>query len=133
MRHKLLFALVVVAVAGCQAKKETAAPAAPAMQAPPAAATAPAPAPEATPSNTAGEIGQIGVTACDDYLRKWESCLATKVTGDAREQVKVALDATRDGWKRAAATPEGKAGLDAACKDAAGLASMQVSAYGCTW
>ena len=130
MRHTLLLALVVPALvaAGCQSKSESAAPPASAVQTPPTAATAPAPAP-ATP----GEIGQIGVTACDDYLRKWESCLATKVTGDAREQVKVALDATRDGWKRAAATPQGKAGLAAACKDAAELASMQVSAYGCTW
>jgi hypothetical protein len=47
--------------------------------------------------------------------------------------VKVALDATREAWKRAAATPEGKAGLATACREAAELASMQVAAYGCSW
>lgn len=45
----------------------------------------------------------------------------------------MALDATREGWKRAAATAEGKAGLAAACREATELARMQVTAYGCTW
>jgi hypothetical protein len=84
-------------------------------------------------ATTATTAGEIGVAECDDYLRKWEACLGSKVTGAAHDQVKVALDATRDGWKRAAETPEGKAGLAAACKDAADLARSQVTAYGCTW
>lgn len=129
MRNAALLLLVVTAAAtvGCQAKHETAAPAA----STPAASTAPAAAPAApAPSAAAGEIG---VAACDEYLNKWETCLSTKVTGDAREQVKVALEATRDGWKRAAATPEGKAGLEAACGQAAEMAKMQVAAYGCSW
>ncbi len=36
--------------------------------------------------------------------RKWNAGLATKITGDAREQVRVALDATREGWKRTVAS-----------------------------
>ncbi len=119
MRNVVLFFLVIAAV-GCQAKNETAAPAAPVATA--AASTPPAAAP-----------GEIGVAECDDYLRKWDACLATKVTGEAHEQVKVALDATREAWKRATATPEGKAGLATACREAAELASMQVAAYGCSW
>lgn len=121
MRHAFLFVLIVAAV-GCQSKTEPAKSSEPVS--PPATATAPAP---------AVAPGETGVAECDDYLRKWDACLATKITGDAREQVKVALDATREGWKRAAATPETKAGLAAACREAAELASMQVSAYGCTW
>ena len=123
MRNVALCFLIVAAV-GCQSKSDTAAPAAPSTASVPvpAASTPPAAAP-----------GEIGVAACDEYLNKWENCLATKVTGDAREQVKVALDASRDAWKRAAATPEGKAGLAAACQQAAELASMQASAYGCSW
>lgn len=123
MRNVVLCFLVVAAL-GCQAKSETAAPAAqaPASMSTPAASAPPAAAP-----------GEIGVAACDDYLNKWETCLATKVTGDARDQVKVALEATRDAWKRAAATSEGKAGLATACEQAAELAKMQVAAYGCSW
>jgi hypothetical protein len=123
----LAFALVPVFVGalGCQSKTAPAPPA-------PSAATDSkmAPIESTAPPATAGVIG---VAACDEYLNKWETCLATKVTGDAREQVKVALDATRDAWKRAVATPEGKAGLAAACEQAAELAKMQVAAYGCSW
>jgi hypothetical protein len=130
MRHTILFALVVAAV-GCQSRTEPAERSKPAESATASApvsapATATAPAPAAAPD-------EIGVAECDDYLRKWDACLATKITGETHEQVKVALDATREGWKRAAATPEGKAGLAAACREAAELARMQVSAYGCSW
>ena len=122
MRPIVLCFLVIAAV-GCQAKTENAAPAATTAQAAtPVASTPPAAAP-----------GETGVAECDDYLRQWEACLATKVTGDAREQVKVALDATREAWKRAMATPEGKAGLASACREATELAKMQVAAYGCSW
>ena len=124
MRHTFLFALIAVA-AGCQSKSE---PAAVSKPAPPVAASATAPAPAPAPAP-----GEIGVAECDDYLRKWEACLATKITGEAQEQVKVALDATRESWKRTAAKPEMKVSLAAACKEAAELASMQVAAYGCTW
>jgi hypothetical protein len=117
----------------CKAKSEPAAPAPTAPAAAPSApastsATAPTPAPAA-----AAAAGEIGVPECDDYLQKWESCITTKITGEAKEQVKVALDATREGWKRTAAIPEGKTGLAAACREAAELAKMQVSAYGCSW
>ena len=122
MRPIVLCFLVIAAV-GCQAKTENAAPAATTAQAAtPVASTPPAAAP-----------GETGVAECDDYLRKWDACLATKVTGDGREQVKVALDATREAWKRAMATPEGKAGLASACREATELAKMQVAAYGCSW
>ena len=99
MRHIVLCLLVVAAV-GCQSKSDTAAPAAP--------STASVPAPVAS-TPPAAAPGEIGIAECDDYLRKWDACLATKVTGEAREQVKVALDATREAWKRAIVTPEGKA------------------------
>lgn len=123
MRHIVLCLLVVAAV-GCQSKSDTAAPAAPST------ASVPAPAASTPPAATPGEIG---IAECDDYLRKWDACLATKVSAEAREQVKVALDATREAWKRAITTPEGKAGLATACSQAAELARMQVSAYGCSW
>jgi hypothetical protein len=129
MRPSVLLALALVPVfvgaIGCQSKTEPASSA-------PSAATDSKMAPMAFTAPPATG-GVIGVAACDEYLNKWESCLATKITGDAREQVKVALDATRDAWKRAVATPEGKAGLATACEQAAELAKMQVSAYGCSW
>jgi hypothetical protein len=132
MRNPLILALAPVAVValvtivGCKSKTEPVASAAPAASEAPAAS-----APAATPP--VATAGEIGVAACDEYLNKWEACLAAKITGDAREQVRVALDASRDAWKRAAATTEGKAGLADACQQATDVAKMQVSAYGCSW
>lgn len=138
MRPLVFLAFALVTGIGCQSKTESASPASPAPSASSehAVATAAKEAPiESTAPPASGSVsgGVIDVAVCDDYLHKWETCLATKVTGDAREQVKVALDATRDAWRRASATPEGKAGLAAACEEAAELARMQVAAYGCSW
>ncbi len=133
MRYASAFALsfLVLAAAGCQKQSE---PAADAMKpAPPAATESKTAAEAVAPVAPAASAVVIGVPECDDYLAKWESCLSTKVPEASREQVKVALDATRDGWKRAAETPEGKSGLAAACKSASELAATQVSAYGCSW
>ena len=132
MRHaatlaRLVVLVLVMATAACKRPDDPApAPSAPAA----AAATA---ATKSAPTAPSASADAIGVTACDEFLTKWEHCLATKVPAETQEQVRVALDATRDGWKRAAATPNGKSGLAEACKSAAELAEMQVAAYGCTW
>ncbi|MGE0640819.1 MAG: hypothetical protein AB7G12_16785 [Thermoanaerobaculia bacterium] len=128
MRHAALFALLAMTMstAACKQHAEPAGSHEPSTPATTAATPSATTAPSAAP-------GAIGVTECDEFLRKWESCLATKVPEEAREQVKVALDATRDSWKRAAATPNGMSGLAEACKSASELAEMQVAAYGCTW
>ena len=101
MRITSLLLLALVA-AGCKARSETTVATTPAE---PAAPAATAPAPEA--------VAEIGVAECDEFLRKWDKCLATKITGEAHDQVEVGLEATRESWKRAAATPETKAGLEA--------------------
>lgn len=132
MRKLVLFFLVAAAV-GCQAKSETAATSQVSERSQPSQPSQPAAPAPSTPAPPTAAPGETGVAECDDYLRKWDACLATKITGEAHEQVKVALDATREGWKRTAATPEGKSGLAAACREAAELAKMQVSAYGCAW
>jgi hypothetical protein len=116
--------LALVFTAACQPGTEAPAPTPAAEPAP--AAAAPAPAPAASPA-----VGEFGVAECDAYMKAWTDCIATKVPADVREHVQVALDATRDGWKRAAETEQGKAGLAAACKDATELARSQLAAYGC--
>ncbi len=143
MRSLRILALVLLSTAtlaltACKPKAETAAPAEPAASTAeataPAAEAATAPAEEAAmaPAEEAA-AGEIGVAACDEYISKWEACLEAHVPAEAREQVKAALDASRASWKQAAATPEGKAGLEAACKQAIEVAQTQVAAYGCTW
>ncbi len=62
--------------------------------------------------------GDIGVKECDDYIAKYSACLS-KMAPEAKTAMEGAFKQTKDAWKQAAATPEGKAGLANACKAAA--------------
>jgi hypothetical protein len=131
MRLQILTAVAAVALlAGCQKKAE--APAAPAAQpaAPAAEAAAPAAAPaEAAPAQVAG----FGVPECDAYLQKMMECIDSKVPEAAREPFKTSLEASRSAWQQAASTPEGKAGLAAACTQATEAAKTAMAVYGCAF
>ena len=77
--------------------------------------------------------GDFGVPECDDYFRKYLACINDKVPEAARATVKQSVDQTREQWKRAAATPEGKAALASGCAQATAMAKQSMSAYGCQW
>ena len=84
----------------------------------------------ANTSTTSGE--KIGVPECDEYIAKVEACLA-KVPAAGQPAVKTSLDTMRKTWRDAAATPQGKAGLAAGCKQALETAKTTYNAYGCSW
>lgn len=97
----------------------------------PAASATPGAAPATeTQVNAAGD--GIGVPECDDYLNKYQACVASKVPEAARASMTQALDQMRSGWRTAATTPEGKAGLASACSQARAAMKTSMSAYGCT-
>ena len=77
------------------------------------------------------EGGATGVPECDDYIAKYEKCISDKVPEMARSAMKDAFAKTRDAWKTAASTPEGKSTLAMACKTASEQAKTALSAYGC--
>jgi hypothetical protein len=73
-------------------------------------------------ATAAGE--SIGVSECDDYLKKFDECSARNPAlkasmGDSVKQY-------REGWKAAAATPQGKDSLKGKCK-----ASIEMLAASC--
>ena len=84
----------------------------------------------ANTSTTSGD--KVGVPECDEYIAKVEACLA-KVPAAGQPAVKTSLDAMRKSWRDAAATPQGKAGLAAGCKQALETAKTTYNAYGCSW
>lgn len=138
MRTTILAVSLLAALALTACKKEepaaTTSEPAPAPAAP--ATTAPAPAP-ATPAPTptepvASSTGDIGVAECDDFLAKYEACLSDKVPEAARATLQQSLNATRDGWRQAAATPAGRDGLKTACEQARTAARPSLQTYGCT-
>ena len=84
-----------------------------------------------TTSTTSTTTDKIGVPECDDYIAKYEACVNGKVPEMARAQFNSAMKTLRDSWRKAAATPEGKAGLAAGCKQATDQAKTSMKAYGC--
>src|SRR5260221_8031082 len=84
---------------------------------------------------TAPAGDSVGVPECDDYIKKYEACL-TKIAAKAPQveiPMKQAFETARNGWKSAAATPQGKATLASACKQAADAGKTSTAAYSCDW
>jgi hypothetical protein len=83
-------------------------------------------------TTTASSTGdKIGVPECDDFIAKYEACVSGKVPEMARGALNSTLKSWRDSWRKAASTPEGKAGLANACKQAADQAKSSMKPYGC--
>lgn len=80
-----------------------------------------------------GGAGAVGVAECDEYLTKYEKCIGSKVPEAGRAAMKSGMDQTREAWKKAAATAEGKAALGAACKTAMEAAKKATAAFNCEW
>src|ERR1043166_408474 len=88
------------------------------------------------PSNSGGTTGgtmsageKIGVPECDEYIAKYEACLRDKVPAASRAQMETSFKQARDAWKKAAETPQGKASLGPACKQASDAAAAGMKAY----
>jgi hypothetical protein len=106
------------------------APAPPPPQHKPAAPPATAAAQPATGSIADGDFG---VKECDDYFRKYQACIDSKVPEAGRAMVRQSLDQAKAQWRAAAATPQGKASLANSCKMATDAARQSMAAYGCQW
>jgi hypothetical protein len=128
-RLRLTVAAVLVLGLGLVSCKKSEAPAAPAPA--PAAST---PAASATPAAPdAGASLEFGVPECDEYVKKYLACVESNVPAAVKDQVRASFEQTRDMWRRAAATPQGKAGLAQGCKIALDAAKASMTAYGCSF
>lgn len=143
---KVLFfniaAMMIFALAGCSSTTptNTAANAKPAENkattAPAenkAATTAPADNKAADAKTETASADSIGVPECDEYIKKYEACVMSKVPEAMRATFKNSLDQSRTAWKAAAANPQSKATLGAACKQAHETAKSSLAAYSCEW
>lgn len=73
--------------------------------------------PEAAPAAAPAGGGDVGVAECDDYIKKMEACIG-KMPAEAKAAMEQGFKQSKDAWKQAAATPQGKEGLKTACKAA---------------
>lgn len=96
------------------------------------AATTTTPATTASPAATTSAAGgAIGVAECDDYLKKVDDCVTSKVPAAARSQYTASIEQTRKSWRDLAANPQTRASLASACKQAVESARAAYKSYGC--
>ena len=62
-----------------------------------------------------------------------EVCVEEKVPEAARAQMKDAFEKTKEAWKQAASTDEGKKALAQACTQAMDAAQKAMEQFGCSW
>lgn len=113
--------VIVFAAAACGGQ----ATAPPATQ-PPASA-----APMTTAAAPAG--AEFGVPECDAYINKYLACIDSKVPEASRPMLRQQLDQTKDQWRLAASSSEGRASLAVGCKAATDGAKAALAAYGCSF
>jgi hypothetical protein len=74
-----------------------------------------------------------GVVACDDFLKKYEACVTTKVPEAQRATFKGQLDQTRKMWSDMSKDNNTKAALESTCKQSATQMSAALQGFGCTF
>jgi len=85
----------------------------------------------AAAGTTAG--GETGIAECDEYIRKYESCVRTHVPAAQRGQLEQGLEQYRTTWRAAAAQPAARASLADTCRQAITTTKMATSTFGCQW
>lgn len=97
--------------------------------------TTPAPPPSTggAASTSSVAAGDFGVPECDQYMKKYMACIDGKVPDMVKPTLKTAFEQQKDAWKKAASTPEGKAGLANACTQMEAQSKAAMQAYGCSW
>lgn len=73
-----------------------------------------------------------GIAACDDFLKKYEACVTSKVPDAQKAMFQGQLDQMRKAWADAAKTPA-KANLEAACTQSAEQTKAALSSLGCAF
>jgi len=81
-------------------------------------------------SSSTSSAEKIGVPECDDFLNKYEACLA-KVPSAQQTQYKDSIEQSRKAYRLAASNPMTKAALAVQCKQALDNTKTSMKAYGC--
>ena len=108
----------------------------PAPAPPPPRATAAAPATTVAPAAVmapAAAAGDIGIAECDDFLKKYETCVTEHVPAATKAQFQAGMDQWRKTWKSIAAQPAARPSLVTACQQALDNTKKATATYGCKW
>ena len=82
---------------------------------------------------TTAHAQSTGITACDDFLTKYDACVVSKVPEAQRAMYKTQIDQTRKAWVDLARNPSAKASMEATCKQTLDATKASLTAYGCVF
>ena len=82
---------------------------------------------------TTAHAQSTGITACDDFLTKYDACVASKVPEAQRAMYKTQIDQTRKAWVDLAKNPSAKTTMEATCKQTLDATKASLTAYGCSF
>jgi hypothetical protein len=82
---------------------------------------------------TVASAQTVGVPACDNFLKTYQSCIATKAPAQTQAQLKSTLEQVTKNWAAVAATADGKKQLEGVCKQTADQMKQQLANLSCSW
>lgn len=84
-------------------------------------------------SVTAAHAQSTGIAICDEFLTKYDSCIASKVPAEQRATYKSQIDQMRKTWVDLSGNPSTKATMEATCKQTMDATKASLTAYGCSF
>jgi hypothetical protein len=84
------------------------------------------------PWSCAASAQALGVPVCDEFLTKYEACVA-KMPAQQQAAFKLSLDQMRTGWTGMATNPQTKPALEGICKQMTDSMKAAMASYGCQW
>jgi len=82
---------------------------------------------------TAAHAQSTGIAACDDFLAKYDTCVASKIPEAQRTMFKTQLDQTRKTWVDMAKNPSAKSVMEATCKQTMDAIKTSLQSFGCSF
>jgi hypothetical protein len=74
-----------------------------------------------------------GVAACDDFLKKYEACVTSKIPAAQKSTFQGQLEQMRKAWSEAAKNAAAKATLESTCRQSAEQMKAAMSGFGCSF
>ena len=74
-----------------------------------------------------------GIAACDDFLKKYEACVTSKIPAAQKNTFQAQLDQMRKAWSDAAKNATAKATLESTCRQSAEQMKGAMSSFGCSF
>jgi hypothetical protein len=86
---------------------------------------------QSSAQTNAGGTEEIGIAECDNYIRKYEACLADKVPAEAQTRLRRELNEQVKQWRASATDKFARANVADQCRSAIAVARQSMAGYGC--